>query len=67
MIDHGEKTNAGNKRSFSEVKIDNMVTTQQKRQRDMGQYEAMINFDKKAKMKLTWLALIFEDAKGGGG
>ncbi len=66
MIAHVEKTNAGNKRSFSEVKIDDTVTTQQKRQRDMGRYEAMINFDEKAKIKLTWLALIFEDAKGGG-
>ncbi len=34
----------------------------------MGQYEAMIYFEKEAKMdKLTWLVLIFDDVKGGGG
>ncbi len=53
VIAHMDKTNAGNKSSFSEVKIDDTVTTQQKRQPDMGRYEAMINFDEEVKMKLT--------------
>ncbi len=38
-----------------------------KKQQDMGQYKAMIYFEKEAKMdKLTWLVLIFDNVKGGG-
>ena len=67
VIAHTNATNAGNKRSFSEIKVDDMVLTQQKRQRDMGRYEAMINFKGKQKMKHTWSVSIFDNVKGGGG
>ncbi len=67
VIAHTEATNAGNKRSFSVAKIDNSISTHQKKQQDMGQYKAMMYFEKEAKMdKLTWLVLIFDDVKGGG-
>ncbi len=36
----------------------------QKKQHDMGQYEAMKYFKKEAKMnKLTWLVLIFDNVR----
>jgi hypothetical protein len=64
---HTEATNAGNKRSFSVAKIDDSISTRQKKQQDMGRYEGMIYSEKEAKMdKLTWLVLIFDDVKGGG-
>jgi len=58
--------NAGNKHFLSVVKVDNAILTRQKRQRDMGQYEAMKYFDKEVNKKLTWL-VIFDDLKAGGG
>ena len=64
VITHVDAINSGNKRSFSEIKVDDKVSTQRKRQRDTGRYEAMINFEGKPKMKHTWSVLIFEDAKG---
>jgi hypothetical protein len=67
VIAHTEATNAGNKHSFSVAKIDDSISTRRKKQQDMGRYEAMIYFEKEAKMdKLTWLVLIFDDVKGGG-
>ncbi len=64
---HTEATNAGNKRSFSVAKIDDSISTRQKKQQDMGRYEGMIYSEKEAKMnKLTWLVLIFDDVKGVG-
>ncbi len=54
VIAHTEATNAGNKHSFSVAKIDDLISTRQKKQQDMGQYEAMIYFEKEAKIdKLT--------------
>ncbi len=68
MITHTNKTNAGNKRSFSVAKIYNAISTRHKKQRDQGRYEAMKYFMKGGETKaLTWLELIFDDAKGGGG
>ncbi len=56
VIAHTKATNTGNKHSFSVAKIDNSISTRQKKQQDMGRYEAMIYFEKKSKMdKLTWL------------
>ncbi len=67
VIAHTEATNAGNKRSFSVVKIDDSISMRRKKQQDMGRYDAMVYFEKVAKMdKLTWLVLIFDDVKGGG-
>jgi hypothetical protein len=68
VITHTDKTNAGNKRSFSVAKIDEAISTRRKKQRDQGRYEAMKYFMKGWETKaLTWLELIFDDAKGGGG
>ncbi len=64
MIAHTDATNAGNKHSFSVEKVDDTITMQRKRQRNLGLYEAMIYFKKEAKInKLTWLVLIFDDGK----
>ena len=64
---HTKVMNAGNKRSFSVAKIDDSISTHQKKQQDMGQYKGMIYSEKEAKMdKLSWLVLIFDNAKGGG-
>ena len=65
MIAHTNATNAGNKRSFSVVKVDDAISKSRKRQRDMGQYEAMKYFGKEVNKKLTWL-VIFDDVKAGG-
>jgi hypothetical protein len=46
VIAHTKATNAGNKHSFSVAKIDDSISTRQKKQQDMGQYEAMIYFKK---------------------
>ncbi len=63
-IAHTDATNAWNKHSFSAEKVDDTVTKQQKRQLDMGRYEAIKYFDKEAKInKLTWSVLIFDDGK----
>jgi hypothetical protein len=66
VIAHANAVNAGNKHSFSDVKVDHAISTRRKRQRDMGRYEAMKYFDKKVNKKLTWL-VIFDDVKAGGG
>ena len=69
MVAHTSVTNAGNKHSFSVVKVEDAILTRGKRQHDMGQYEVMKIFDKEVKIKkLTWL-VIFDNvkARGGGG
>jgi hypothetical protein len=65
VIAHTNATNAGNKRSFSVVKVDDAISTRRKRQRDMGRYEAMTYFDSKEDKKLTW-SVIFDNVKAGG-
>jgi hypothetical protein len=67
VIAHTNATNTGNKHSFSVAKVDNTILTCQKKQHDMGRYEAMNYFKKEAKMnKLTWLVLTFDNVKGEG-
>ncbi len=69
MIANLEATNEGNKHKYvSETKVD-VIGTRQKRQRDMGQFEAMQYFDRNKDKKLTWAALLFTDNNGpmGGG
>ncbi len=66
VIAHTNATNAGNKRSFSVVKVDDAILTRRKRHHDMGQYEAMKYFDKEVNKKLTWL-VIFDNVKAGEG
>ena len=66
VIAHTNATNAGNKRSFSVVKVDDAILTRRKRQRDIGRYEVMKYFDKEVSKKLTW-SVIFDDVKAGGG
>jgi hypothetical protein len=59
--------NLGNKQSFSVAMVEDTILTRQKKQHDMGQYEAMQYFKKEGKMnKLTWLVLIFDNVKGAG-
>ena len=65
VIAHTNAVNAGNKHFLSVVKVDNAILTRQKRQRDMGRYEAMKYFDKEVNKKLTW-SVIFDDVKAGG-
>ena len=65
VIAHTNATNAGNKRSFSVVKVDDAISKSRKRQRDMGRYEAMKYFDKEVNKKLTW-SVIFDDVKAEG-
>ena len=66
VIAHTNATNAGNKHSFSVVKVNDAILTRQKRhrERDMGRYEAMKYFDKEVNKKLTW-SVIFDDVKAG--
>ncbi len=69
MITHVDVTNKRNKRKFvSETKVD-VIGTRQKRQRNMGRFEAMQYFERNKHKKLTWSALLFSDDKGpmGGG
>jgi hypothetical protein len=44
VIAHTNATNTGNKHSFSVAKISDSISTRQKKQQDMGRYEAMIYF-----------------------
>jgi hypothetical protein len=67
VIAHTDATNSGDKQSFSAAKVEDTISTRQKKQRDMGRYEAMQYFEKEGKMnKLTWLVLIFDNVKGAG-
>ena len=65
VIAYTNVMNAGNKRSFSVMKVDDAISTRRKRQRDMGRYEAMKYFDKEVNKKLTW-SVIFDDVQAGG-
>ena len=60
VIAHTNATNAGNKRSFSVVKVDDAISKSRKRQRDMRRYETMKYFDKEVNKKLTW-SVIFDN------
>ena len=67
VIAHTNATNSGNKQSFSVAKVEDTISTRQKKQCDIGRYEAMQYFEKEGKMnKLTWLVLIFDNIKGAG-
>ena len=67
VIAHTDAMNLGNKQSFSVAMVEDTILTRQKKQHDMGQYEAMQYFKKEGKMnKLTWLVLIFDNVKGAG-
>ena len=65
VIAYTNVTNEGNKHSFSVVKVNDAILTRQKRQRDMGRYEAMKYFNKEVNKKLTW-SVIFDNVKAGG-
>ena len=41
VIAHTNATNAGNKRFFSVVKVNDAISARRKRQHDMGRYEAI--------------------------
>jgi hypothetical protein len=51
VIAHTSTTNARNKCSFSVMKVEDTISTRQKRQRDMGQYEVMKYFNNEVKIK----------------
>jgi hypothetical protein len=55
-------TNAGNKRNFSEMKVDN-ISVIRKRQRDVGRDNAITYFKQMKGRELTWLSKVFDDAK----
>jgi sulfur transfer complex TusBCD TusB component (DsrH family) len=65
VIDHTSVTNTGNKCSFSVAKVEDAILIRQKRQHDMGRFEAMKYFDKEVNKKVTWL-VIFNDVKARG-
>ncbi len=55
VIAHTNATNAGNKRSFSRTKSDDMIAMSRKMQRNMGQFEEIKYIEQEGEMdKLTW-------------
>ena len=64
VIANLETTNKRNKCKYvSEKKVD-VIGTRQKRQRDMGRFEAMQYFEGNKEKTLIWLALLFSNDKG---
>jgi hypothetical protein len=59
-----DKLNEGSKRNLAEQKAD-LVGMLQKRQRDVGRFEAMKYFKQDDNKRLTWSAPFFNDAKKG--
>jgi hypothetical protein len=57
-----EKINEGNKQNLAEANTD-LVGTLQKRQHDVGRFEAMQYFIQDATKRLNWLAPLFNDGK----
>jgi hypothetical protein len=57
--------NEGNKRNFVSEKEVDFVAMRQKRQRNIGQLEAIQYFDANKDKRLTWSAPLFNDAKWG--
>ena len=54
--------NAGNKRNFSETKVDN-ISVIRKRQWDVGRDNAITYFEQMKGRELTWLSKVFDDSK----
>ena len=64
VIANLEATNKRNKRKYvSEKKVD-VIGTRRKRQRDIGQFEAMQYFDGNKDTTLMWSALLFSNNNG---
>jgi hypothetical protein len=62
VIAHTDATNAGNRHNLSEVRV-GIISMQQKRQRYLGRFDAMIYFEQNKKLKkLTW-SVIYDDDK----
>ncbi len=64
VIAQTDKINEGNKRNLAEQKAD-LAGMLQKRQRNVGQFEAMKYFKQDDNKRLIWLAPLFNDAKKG--
>ena len=64
VIAQTDKINEGNKRNLAEQKAD-LVGMMQKRQRNVGRFEAMKYFKQDDNKRLTWSAPLFNDAKEG--
>ncbi len=62
VIVQTEKINEGNKQNLAEPNAD-LVGMLQKRQHDVGCFEAMQYFMQDAIKRLTWLALLFNNEK----
>jgi hypothetical protein len=62
VIAQTDKINEGNRQNLVESKAD-LVGTLQKRQRDVGRYEAMQYFMQDITKRLIWLAPLFNDGK----
>ena len=62
VIAQTNKINDGNKRNLTETKTD-LAGTLQKRQRDVGRYEAMKYFMQDDVKRLSWSAPVFNDGK----
>ena len=63
VIANVEATNKRNKRKFVSEKKLNVIGTRQKRQRDMGRFEAMQYFEENKNKTLMWSALLFSNDK----
>jgi hypothetical protein len=64
VIAHTDATNAGNRRTSSEVKVD-IISRLQKRQHNLGRMDAMIYFKQNKKIKkCTWLVIFNNDKEG---
>ncbi len=55
VIAHTNAINLGNKQSFSVAKVEDTILTRQKKQHDMGQYEAMQYFKKGREDEQTYM------------
>jgi hypothetical protein len=65
VIAQTDKINEGSNRNLAEQKADLLVGMLQKRQRNVGRFEAMKYFKQDDNKRLTWSVPIFNDAKEG--
>jgi hypothetical protein len=65
VIAHTDATNEGNKHNFVSEKEVDVVAMRQKRQRNMGQLEAIQYFDTNKDKRFTWSAPLFNNTKWG--
>jgi hypothetical protein len=65
VIAHTDARNEGNKHNFVSEKEVDVVAMHRKRQRNMGQFEAIQYFDTNKDKRLTWSAPLFNNVEWG--